>query len=50
MTLAKPLPSAVPVAMLKDQRESLFGPPMRAGGLYQQIIDPLDTLAYLQLG
>ena len=49
MTLAKPLPSAVPVAMLKDQRESLFGPPMRAGGLYQQIIDPLDTLAYLQL-
>ena len=40
----------VPVAMLKDQRESLFGPPMRAGGLYQQIIDPLDTLAYLQLG
>ena len=49
MTLAKPLPSAVPAAMLKDQRESLFGPPMRAGGLYQQLIDPLDTLAYLQL-
>ena len=49
MTLAKPLPEAVPAAMLKDQRESLFGPPMRAGGLYQEIIDPLDTLAYLQL-
>ena len=49
MTLAKPLPSAVPVAMLKDQRESLFGPPMRAGGLYQEIIGPLDRLAYLQL-
>lgn len=49
MTLAKPLPSAVPAAMLRDQRESLFGPPMRAGGLYQQIIGPLDRLAYLQL-
>ena len=49
MTLAKPLPTAVPVAMLRDQRESLFGPPMRPGGLYQEIIGPLDRLAYLQL-
>jgi hypothetical protein len=49
MTLAKPLPAAVPAAALRDQRESLFGPPMRAGGLYQELIAPLDQLAYLQL-
>ena len=49
MTLAKPLPTAVPTAMLRDQRESLFGPPMRAGGLYQEIMARLDRLAYLQL-
>ena len=49
MTLSKFLPSAVPPAMLKEQRESLFGPPMRADGLYRTIIEPLDDLAYLQL-
>ena len=49
MTLAKALPSAVPAAVLRDQRESLFGPPMQAGGLYQELVVPLDQLAYLQL-
>lgn len=49
MTLAKSLPSALPTAMLKNQRESLFGPPMHAGGLYREIIEPLDRLAYWQL-
>lgn len=50
LTLGKSLPEALPPEMLKDQRESLFGPPMQAGGLYREIIAPLDELAYLQLG
>ena len=49
LTLSKFLPDAVPPAMLKDQRESLFGPPMQAEGLYRLIMEPLDELAYLQL-
>lgn len=49
MTLAKALPEALPAAMLKDQREALFGPPMRAGGLYRELLTVLDELARLQL-
>jgi hypothetical protein len=40
---------ALPAVLLREQREALFGPPMRAGGLYQELISPLDHLAYLQL-
>ncbi len=49
LTLAKSLPETVSTAMLKDQRESLFGPPMQAGGLYRSLMEPLDELAFLQL-
>lgn len=49
LTLSKSLPDAVPSSMLKDQRESLFGPPMQPGGLYKEIMEPLDRLACLQL-
>lgn len=49
LTLSKTLPDAVPQALLKDQRESLFGPPMHAEGLYKEIMEPLEELAYLQL-
>jgi hypothetical protein len=50
LTLSKSLPDAVPQAMLKNQRESLFGPPMRADGLYRELMEPLDELTWLQLG
>ena len=49
MTLTKSLPDAVPVKLLQEQRNALFGPPMRAGGLYRDLILPLDELAFLQL-
>ncbi|MDL2279634.1 biotin--protein ligase [Desulfovibrio sp. OttesenSCG-928-G11] len=49
MTLSKALPEALPASMLKDQREALFGPPMRAGGLYRDLLRVLDELARLQL-
>lgn len=49
-TLAKFSPDAVPPALLKDQRNALFGPPMTAGGLYRELMEPLDELAFLQLG
>lgn len=49
VTLSKVLPDAVPPSLLKDQRESLFGPPMQAEGLYREIMEPLDELAFLQL-
>ena len=49
MTLAKALPEALPQGMLRDQRESLFGPPMQAGGLYKDVLETLDELAWLQL-
>ena len=49
-TLAKFDPEAVPPALLKDQRESLFGPPMIAGGAYRELMEPLDELAFLQFG
>ncbi len=49
MTLAKSLPEALPPALLRDQRAALFGPPMRAGGLYRELMDVLDELAWLQL-
>lgn len=47
MTLAKYTAETVPQAMLKNQREALFGPPMRAGGLYREIMASLDELAFL---
>lgn len=49
LTLSRIDPDAVPPSLLKDQRESLFGPPMQAEGLYREIMEPLDELAYLQL-
>lgn len=49
MTLAGFLPDTLPRGMLRDQREALFGPPMHAGGLYREIMEPLDALAFLQL-
>ncbi len=49
ITLAKSLPEALPTSLLKKQRAALFGPPMHAGGLYKDLILPLDSLAFLQL-
>ena len=49
MTLSKSHPDALPASFLKEQREALFGPPMHAGGLYREIIEQLDRLAFLQL-
>lgn len=48
-TLVKFMPDAVSTALLKNQRESLFGPPMQAGGVYRDLVKILDELAYLQL-
>ena len=48
-TLGKTLPDVIPPTMLKEQRAALFGPPMKAGGLFHEIMIPLDRLAYLQL-
>lgn len=48
-TLAKFSPDAVPPELLRDQRDALFGPPMLAGGLYRELMEPLDELAFLQL-
>ncbi len=48
MTLAKSLPGTVPDAMLQQQRHGLFGPPMRPGGVYAELITALDALAFLQ--
>lgn len=47
-TVSRFMPEAVPAGLLKEQRAALFGPPMRPGGLYKNIIDPLDELVYLQ--
>ena len=49
MTLARSLPEAMPPALLKSQRSALFGPPMHAGGVYRDIMEPLDELAFLQM-
>lgn len=49
MTLTKSLPEALPPGMLKGQRDALFGPPMQAEGLYREMLDTLDELAFLQL-
>lgn len=49
-TLSKVMPDAVPSELLKDQRDALFGPPMSAGGPYRELMEPLDELAFLQLG
>ena len=48
-TLGKTLPDLIPPAMLKEQRAALFGQPMRAGGLYHELMLPLDRLACMQL-
>lgn len=48
-TLAKTLPDTLPPDMLKSQRNALFGPPMQPDGLYKELIEPLETLAFLQL-
>ena len=49
-TLSKVMPDAVPPELLKDQRDALFGPPMIASGPYRELMEPLDELAFLQLG
>jgi hypothetical protein len=49
VTLTKHLPDALPADMLKEQRDSLFGPPMHAGGLYRELMEGFDELAFLQL-
>jgi len=49
-TVSRFTPEAVSPGLLNKRRAALFGPPMRAGGLYKTIIDLLDELAYLQLG
>ena len=48
-TISRFLPGAVSPELLKERREALFGPPMRAGGLYRALMEPLDELAFLQL-
>ncbi|MBG0776180.1 MAG: biotin--protein ligase [Desulfovibrionaceae bacterium] len=47
MTLAKTLPDAISQEGLVGQRTALFGEPMEHGGLYAELLDVLDDLAYL---
>ncbi|MFV0422261.1 BPL-N domain-containing protein [Oleidesulfovibrio sp.] len=49
MTLSKTFPETVSRESLRNQRAALFGPPMDSGGLYQELLDTLDELLYLQL-
>lgn len=35
---------------LKEQRTSLFGPPMSGGGLYKELLDVVDELIFLEGG
>lgn len=47
--LAETVPEAVPRPMLAEQRAALFGSPMRGGGLYQELMDMLEDVLFLQL-
>ncbi len=49
LTLSKSLPGLVSQGMLKEQRDALFGPPMRPKGAYRDILEALDRLAFLQM-
>ncbi len=46
-TLAGQLPEVINKRMLTEQRHMLFGKPMHAGGLYQELLDVSDELVYL---
>ena len=48
-TLTRTLPDMLPPSVLKKQRAALFGPPMRAGGIYLELLDILDAIACAQL-
>ena len=49
LTLSKSLPGLISQAMLKEQKDALFGPPMLPKGVYGDILAVLDRLAYLQM-
>ena len=49
MTLAKSSPETVSSRLLGEQRAGLFGERMRSGGLYKEIMDVIDELAWLQI-
>lgn len=49
MTLAKSEPDTVSNRLLAGQRASLFGDRMRPGGIYKEIYDVVDELAWLQI-
>ncbi len=46
-TLVNQLPGVINKHMLSEQRQMLFGTPMHAGGLYQEILDVADELIFL---
>ncbi len=46
-TLSHQLPGVINKHMLSEQRQMLFGKPMHAGGLYQEILDVADELIFL---
>ncbi len=43
-TLSTQLPGVIDKHMLKEQRQMLFGKPMHAGGLYEELLDVADEL------
>lgn len=49
MTLSKSEPDTVSSRLLAGQRASLFGERMRPGGIYKEITDVIDELAWLQI-
>lgn len=49
MTLAKSAPGTLSNKLLLQQRAALFGERMRPGGLYKEIMEIIDELAWLQI-
>ena len=47
--LAATVPELVPADQLTARRRSLFGSAMQGGGLYQELLDQLDELLFMQL-
>ncbi len=49
LTLSKSAPEAISTPLLRAQRDSLFGSPMRPGGLYAALLRILDPILFAQL-
>jgi len=47
-TLSSTVPEIINRTHLNNQRTAIFGSPMRAGGLYQEILDVLEQIIFLQ--